>query len=153
MESPENLAFYSAVSSPNGFYSQKLWGFIFPALELWAMWSGLGLGSLTPKVYFLIFIHHTWVWDHQFHHHHHLHVTPHLLTSLHVCVSLSLLLVQINVAFANPWLSDFHIVQFSDCSWCYLFWGLVVIFCVVVQGGEVHLPTPPSWPELKFWIL
>ena len=56
--SPEKLAISSAVPTPTDFYSQKLWGFIFPVLEPWTVWSGLGLGSLAPKVSLLIFIHH-----------------------------------------------------------------------------------------------
>ena len=56
---PENLAVSSATPTLTGFYNQKLWGFIFLVLEPWAVWSGLGLGSLAPKVSFLIFIRHT----------------------------------------------------------------------------------------------
>ena len=43
--------------TPIDFYSQKLWGFIFPVLEPWAVQSGMGLGLLAPKVSLLIFIH------------------------------------------------------------------------------------------------
>ena len=70
---PENPEASSAAPTPTGFYSQKLWGFIFPALEPWTVRSGLGLGSLAPKVSLLIFIHHTSMWDHpcQFCHCHH----------------------------------------------------------------------------------
>ena len=55
---PENPAVSSTAPTPTGFYSQKLWGFIFLAREPWAVWSGLGLGSLAPKVSLPIFIHH-----------------------------------------------------------------------------------------------
>ena len=34
----------STNSIPTGFYSLKLWGLIFLALEPWAGWSGVGLG-------------------------------------------------------------------------------------------------------------
>ena len=54
--------------TPTGFYSQKLWGFILQALEPWAVQSGLGLGSLVPKVPLPVFIHHTWMWACPFHH-------------------------------------------------------------------------------------
>ena len=47
-ESPENPAVSSAAPTPTGFYVQKLWGFIFLVLEPWAVWPGLGLGSLAP---------------------------------------------------------------------------------------------------------
>ena len=60
-ETAENLAVSFAAPPPTGFYSQKLWGFIFLALEPWARWSGMGLGFLTPEVFLPIFMHHTWV--------------------------------------------------------------------------------------------
>ena len=63
------------------FYSQKLWGIIFLVLELLAGWSGLQLGSLTPKICLSIFIHHTCMWDYPVHH---LSVTPCLSAPLHV---------------------------------------------------------------------
>ncbi|KAF6114584.1 hypothetical protein HJG60_010549 [Phyllostomus discolor] len=40
----------SANPTTTGFYSQKLWGLIFLALEPWDGWSGVGLGSLTPEI-------------------------------------------------------------------------------------------------------
>ena len=36
--------------TPTDCYSWKSWRRIFPALEPWAVWSGLGLGSPAPKV-------------------------------------------------------------------------------------------------------
>ena len=47
--------------------------------------------------------------------------------------------------------SDIHTAQFSDGSGCYLFWGLVVILPVLVWGGKMCSPMPPSW--LEFYIL
>ena len=41
---------FSPDSIPAGFCSQKLWGFIFLALETWAGVSGVGLGLLAPKI-------------------------------------------------------------------------------------------------------
>ena len=54
---------------PTGFYNQKLWGFISLVMEPWAVQSGLGLGSLTPKFSPPISIHHMPMWDHPFHYH------------------------------------------------------------------------------------
>ena len=34
---------------PTGFYSQKLWGLLFPPLEPWSGGPGVGLGPLTPQ--------------------------------------------------------------------------------------------------------
>ena len=47
--------------------------------------------------------------------------TGHHLASPPSCVSLPLLLVWMNVSSLTPWLSDFHIVQFSGSSGCFLF--------------------------------
>ena len=58
MESPENPTVSSATLTPTGFYSQKLWGFIFLNLDPRSLQSGLGLGSLAPKVSLPIFIYH-----------------------------------------------------------------------------------------------
>ena len=60
---PENPAVSSTTPTSDGFYSQKLWGLIFLALEPWAWWSGVGLGFFAPEVSLLIFIHYIWVWD------------------------------------------------------------------------------------------
>ena len=142
-------------TTPTGFYSQKLWGFILLELELWAVKSDLGLGSLTPKVSLPIFIHHTWMWDHLC-----LFCPCRCLSAPHcvslplcpVSVSLSLLPYWINVASLSPWLSDLHTVWFSDSFECYLFWDLVVILFVVVQGGEMCIPMLPFWLDVFLYL-
>ena len=40
----------STDSVATSFCSQKLWGLIFLALELWAGWPGVGLGFLAPEI-------------------------------------------------------------------------------------------------------
>ena len=81
----------STAPTPTGFYSQKLWGFIFPALEPLAARLGLGLISFIPQVSFPIFIHHTWMWDYLFcrplpppHCHH---IMPSLFPAPQLCLS------------------------------------------------------------------
>ena len=114
----------------------ELWGFIFLVLEPWAVWSGLGLGYLTPRISFLIFIHHAWMWDHLWPF-----CSCHLSLSHHVSwplcpisASQPLITVWMMVVSLSPWLSDFHTAWFSDSSGCYLFWDLVVIlFCGCVR--------------------
>ena len=155
MDSPNRPAVYFATPTPTGFYSQKLWRFIFLVLEPRAVWSGLGLGSLASKVSLPIF------------YPPHVNVglpvpppsppplyaTPCLCTSPPVSTSLLLLPIWMNVASLNPWLLVFHTAWFSDGSGCYLFWGLVVILSVVVRGrGEACLPIPPSWPEVLYFF-
>ena len=125
----ENLAVSSAAPAPTGFYSQKLWELIFPALESWALQSGLGLGLLAPKVSLLVFSHHTWIWDCLSPFCHHCLSTPYCTSSPlhHISMSPALLPIQMTLACLNPWWLDFHTVQFSDRSGCCLFWDLVVI--------------------------
>ena len=53
-----NQQFILLPQPPTDFYRHKLGGFIFLALEPWTVWSALGLGSLTPEVSLLFFIHH-----------------------------------------------------------------------------------------------
>ena len=86
-----------------GFYSQKLWGLTFLALEPWAEWSGLGLGSLPPDFY-LRFLSTTRGCG-----------TAHV-ASPSISASLPLLHVWMNVTSLIPWLSDFHTARFSDDS-------------------------------------
>ena len=103
-------------------------------LEPQALWSGLGLGLLSPKVSLPIFIHHMWIGGHSCPFH--LSV-PHC-TSLPISWSLPLLSVWMNVASWNPWLSDFYTVWFSDSYRCSLFGDLLVIL-VVAQGDKACL--------------
>ena len=82
--------------NPHRICSQKLWGLTFLTVELWAGWSGVGLGSLIPKVSLLIFTYHMSVLDCLF----------------YISTSLSLLPIWMNVTSLIPWLSDFHTVDF-----------------------------------------
>ena len=97
---------------PHWFLQPELMGTYLPGSGTlaWVVWCGAG--SFVPKVSFLIFIHHTCVWDHVF------------------CISMSLPLLPIwmNVISLISWLSDFHTAQFSDNSGWYLFCSRVVIF-------------------------
>ena len=146
MDSSENQAVSHTTRTPPGFYGQKLWGFIFPALEPWAVQSGLGCADFSL---FHLEIkknlqgtnseeeeakNHLQVIPPNFYPPHvsvgpsippplllPLSTTPHLHVSPPVSMSLPFLSVWMNVVFLNLWLSDFHIPQFSDNSGCYLF--------------------------------
>ena len=125
--------------NPHWFLQPEVTGIYLPSVG-----TGLGLGSLAPKVSLLIFTHHTWMWHCPCPICSHLSV-PHLISSPLPHLR-PLLRVWMNVASLNPWLLNLHTVWFSDSSGCYLFWDLVVILFVVVQGGEECLPTPLSCP-------
>ena len=51
---------------PYWFLQTEVIGLTFLALEPWAGWSVVGLGSFAPEVSLQIFILHPWVWDHPF---------------------------------------------------------------------------------------
>ena len=54
-----------------------------------------------------------------------------------------------NVSSLTPWLLDFHTVQFSGSSgYLFFVFRFVVVLLLVVQGGKVYPPTPPSWLEV-----
>ena len=51
--------------------------------------------------------------------------------------------------FFNSWLVRLPYASiFCHLGWFFVF-KLVVVLLLVVQGGKVYLPTPPSWPEVK----
>ena len=60
-------------------------------------------------------------------------------TSLDECVFFISLVVRL------PYSSIF--CQF----WLFFVFKFVVVFLLVVQGGTVCLPTPPSWPEVSYF--
>ena len=68
-------------------------------------------------------------------------------SSLPCCPSSPLLQVWMNVSSLTPWLLDFHTVQFSGSSGYFFVFKFVVVLLLVVLGGTVCLPTPPSWLE------
>ena len=78
-------------------------------------------------------------------------VPPRLRASLPISMSLPLLPIWMNVASLNPWLLDFHTAWFSGGSGCYMFWGLVEIFSVVVEGGKVSTYTSILTRTLYFF--
>ena len=105
------------------------------------MQSDLGLGSLTPTVSLLIFIHHTWMWDCPICHH----------LSMSHCILNSPI----------PWLCPSCLDEYgffksvavgipyssiSGSSGCFFVLSLAVIL-VFVQRGEVCQPMPASWLE------
>ena len=68
------------------------------------------------------------------------------------CPAPPLLLVWMNVSSLFPWLSDFHAVGFSVSSGCSFVFKFVVVLLLVVQGGTVCLPTPPTGLEVCSFI-
>ena len=109
--------------NPHRFSQSEILRFYFPALEPCVVWS-VPLPSCSSQ-----FIS-THMWDLPLHQ---LPPSPPWSASrclarspLHRgCLSLSLLLVWMNVSFLTPWLLDFRTVQFSGSSGCFLFLNLL----------------------------
>ena len=115
----------------------------FPVLGLWVVWS-ISLSSCSSQFICIR------MWDclvcnpppctvH--------HLPPCCKSSPPSCPSLPLLPVWMNVSSLTLWLSDFHAVRFFWHFWLFIDFRLVVILLLLVRGGTVCLPKPPSWPE------
>ena len=63
------------------------------------------------------------------------------------CPTPPLLPVWMSVSSLTPWLSDFHTVWFCQ-FWLFFVFKFVVVLVLVMRGGTVCLPMPPSWPEV-----
>ena len=104
----------------------------FPELEAWVVQFVL-LPSCSS--WFIC----TRMWDCPVHQ-----LLPRHESSLPGCPSAPLLQVWMNVSSLTTWLSDFHTVRFSVSSDCFFVYKFVVVLLLVVQGGTVCLPMPPS---------
>ena len=65
----------------------------------------------------------------------------------------TLLPVWKNVSSLTPWLLDFHTILFSGSSGCFFVFKFVIVCLLVVQGGKVYLPMPPSWLQVPILLL
>ena len=124
INSTVRLGVSPATSTPTGFFSQRVWGFIS---RLWNPGlPGLSHSSVVP--YSLAACtygttcsaSHCLAWSAS----HHLAMSP-----LHPsCPSLPLLLVWKNISSLTPWLLDFHTVQYSGNSGYFLLLNLLLCF-------------------------
>ena len=59
-----------------------------------------------------------------------------------------------DVSSLTPWLLGFHTAQFPGSSGYFFVFKCVDVLLLVVRGGKVYLPMPPSWPEVpKIYLL
>ena len=56
-----------------------------------------------------------------------------------------------NVSSLTPWMLDFHSSIFCQ-FWLFFVFKFVVVLLLVVRGGTVCLPKPPSLPEVQIHI-
>ena len=136
----------AAASIPTGVFSQRLYlRLYFPALELWVAWS-VSLPSCSS--WFIC----TLMWGCSL-----CQLPPHL-TSPPAATLPRVLSIQLPVSVPPTGLGEcfffnFLIVGLPYSSIFCQFWLFFVlkfvILLLVVRGGTVCLPTPPSWPEVS----
>ena len=142
--SPMRLGVSHATSTPTGFFSQRFWGFISPH------WNpGLCGLSHSPVVPPGLSAHkcgttcpasHCLTWSAS----HHLAASP-LCPAACLCPSYGLdeCFFFNSLVIRLPYSSIF--CQF----WLFFVLKFVVVLLLVVRGGTVYLPMPPSWPEVQ----
>ena len=112
-----------AAATPKDFFQSEVLRFYFPIREPWVAWS-VSLPSCSSQFIRML------MWDHP---------SPPVVL-LPDCLSLLLLLVWINVSSLTPWLSDFHTVQFSGSSCCFLVLNLLLsLFWLCEEAQCIHL--------------
>ena len=111
MDYSERLTVSSATATPTYFYSQRLWGFIYPSAGTLGCPVCSGLGLVAPQFFLLVFIH-VQMWDHPVHQ-----LSP-ACPLCPGCPCPPLLPVCVNVSSFTPWLLDFLTVWFSGSSGC-----------------------------------
>ena len=122
---------FSRCLNPHRFFQSEVLRLYFPELEPWVAQS-VSLPSCSS--WFIC----TRMWDCPVHQ-----LLPRHESSLPGCPSAPLLQVWMNVSSLTAWLSDFHTVRFSVSSDFFVY-KFVVALLLVVHGGTVCLPMPPS---------
>ena len=144
VNSPVRLGVSLATANPTCFYTQRFGSFLFPCWN--TRLHSVSLHSCSSQ-----FVH-MQTWDHPLCLLPPCSPNPPAAALLHISVPISclhpfnqsewMLLLSL-----TPWFLDFHTVWFSDSLGYFLFFKFVVVLLLVVQGGKVYLPLPPSWPE------
>ena len=126
---------FSHCYNTHRFLQSEVLRFYFPALEPWVV-----LSVLLPSCYTQFICRQ--IWDHWV-----LRLPPcHVSSPLWLPVSAPPPSLN-EYFFLNPWLSDFHTIQFSDSSGYFFVFKFVVVLHLVVRGGNVYLPMPLPWLE------
>ena len=114
--------------TPHWFLQPEVVVTYLPGTWPWAGWSSVAVGSF-PRYPIVLYPPHVGL-------------TPAGSVSLHLCPSIP------------PTCPNSLVVGLPYRSIFWQFWVMVVLyfssnFAVVVQGGKLHLPTPPSWQEVQ----
>ena len=129
---------------PPQVFSVRFWGFISPTLAPWVAWS---VSLLSCSSWFI----HMQIWDHL------LHQPPPCLKSSPPRLPVSSPAARLCPSYQSGWMFLLYtlVVGLPYSSIFWHFWLFLVfkfVVLLVVWGGTVYLPTPPSWPEVCVWI-
>ena len=143
---------FSYLLSPHRFFQSEALRLYFPALEPWVVQS-VSLPSCSSRFICMQ------IWDRLL-----CQPPPHLpqsssyhlaVSPLHPgCPSPPFLPVRMNVSSLTPWLSDFHTIQFSGSSGCFLFLNLSSFFWLCKEAQCMHLRLHLGWQSpdtYSFW--
>ena len=138
-------SFSCCCPNPHRCFQSEVLRLYFPVLELWATWF-VSLPRCSSR--FIC----RQMWDH-------LVCKPlpcwvHQLQPCHESsppwLPVSTAPIGLGIPSLSPWLSDFIQFDFLSVLVDFVF-KFVVVLLLVVRGGTVCLPTPPSWPEVP-WV-
>ena len=135
---------FSRQHNPHRFFQSGVLRLYFPTLEPWVAWSVL-LPSFPPG----LFAHKCGITCS---------VSCHLALSASQCLATGLLCLaahlcpsyQFGCFFFNSLVVRLPYSSIFCQFWLFLIFKFVVVLLLVVRGGTVCLPMPPSWPEVDF---
>ena len=146
MNPPVRLGVSPVATTPTGLISLRFWVFISPSWNRGLCY--LCCSPVTPSGWSSHKCGTAWSTNHLLTHStsHHLAASP-----LHPnCQSLPLLPVWMNAASLIPWLSDFHTVQFSGSSGCFLFLNSLSFFWLCEEAQCIYLHLHLGWKSFLF---
>ena len=130
---------FSCLLNPHRFFQSEVLRPYFPTLDPWVVWSVL-LPSCSSRFISMQ------MWDRLI-----CQPLPCNESFLPWLPSAHLLPLWMNVSSLTPWLSDFHTVQFSGSSSCFLFLNLLLSFFWLCEEVKcIYLCLHLGWKSLNF---
>ena len=138
---------FSCCLNPHRFLQPEVLRLHFPSLEPWVAWS-VSLPSCSSQLICMQ------MWDHLVHQ-----LPPACLpwsSRLLICHESSLPWLTVSTPptgvcecfFFNSLVIGFPYSSIFCHFWLFFVFKFVVVLLLIVGGGNVWLPTPPSWPEV-----
>ena len=127
---------FSHCPNPHRFFQSEVFRLYFPVLETWVAWS-----ILFPSCssHFIC----TLMWDHP------LHQLPLCCVSSSPQLPISIPPTSMDECFFfNSLVVGLPYSSIFCQLWLFFVFKFVVVLILVVRGGTVYPPMPPSWPEV-----